>query len=306
MHKQVSKVSFKSFQFALSCLAFLVMHTGLAFASDDMSAFRTEVIQMLKNVEPGVGIERLPEPLMLKVGGNEVSLSNIYQKYRELPGDERKRFLESTVPLLLPAEFKKPASTPEDFNAAKSRLRIQIAPVEYVAHVAEKMKKELPHRKLSRLVISAYAVDSPNMLRYVTSSDLDAWKVSEDDLRQQAIANLDAASTNIELKPSQPANGAGAYLAIGRGDGYMAARILCPQFMQRVQKALGTKVMIGIPNRDFLVMWSPDFAKRRQFAAQVAADFKAKPHPLTPELLVFDEKGLRPASSSELGDHGRK
>jgi len=57
--------------------------------------------------------------------------------------------------------------------------------------------------------------------------------------------------------------------------------------MRRVRQTLNTSLVFAcIPNRDFLVAWTPDFAQRRAFATQIAQDFRARPHPLADALFA--------------------
>lgn len=76
--------------------------------------------------------------------------------------------------------------------------------------------------------------------------------------------------------------------------------------MTRVREALKTPVVFAaIPNRDFLVTWTPDFSKRENFAGLVSRDLHEKPHPLTDALFVVSDQGVRLADAGELADHGR-
>ncbi len=62
---------------------------------------------------------------------------------------------------------------------------------------------------------------------------------------------------------------------------------------------LGDFVYAGIPNRDFLVLWSQDFAAHAGFVAQIKRDSQNRPYPLTDEIFVITAAGVRPATSAE-------
>lgn len=69
--------------------------------------------------------------------------------------------------------------------------------------------------------------------------------------------------------------------------------------MRRLRAALGDILIVGIPNRDFLVAWTPDFAGRAGFVAQISRDMQRRPHPRTDELFVATTDGVRPATRAE-------
>jgi uncharacterized protein YtpQ (UPF0354 family) len=98
----------------------------------------------------------------------------------------------------------------------------------------------------------------------------------------------------------------GAFVAVSTTHGYDAARLLLPHFMRRVREALNASLIFaGIPNRDFLVAWTPDFAPRWGFATKIAQDFQSRPHPLTGALFASNDSGVRLADSAAMRDHGR-
>jgi uncharacterized protein YtpQ (UPF0354 family) len=137
------------------------------------------------------------------------------------------------------------------------------------------------------------------------SVNIDSWRVGQTDIEARAIANLESVSSEISLSPRSNPDG-GAFIAVSTTDGYDAARLLLPQFMRHVREALNaTLIFAGIPNRDFLVAWTPDFAHRRAFATKIAQDFQSRPHPLTDALFASTDTGVRLADAAAMRDHGR-
>jgi uncharacterized protein YtpQ (UPF0354 family) len=87
--------------------------------------------------------------------------------------------------------------------------------------------------------------------------------------------------------------GKGALLIFNTGDGYDAARIVLPELFREFEARLPGTLVIGVPNRDFLIAFSD--ANRRvfdQIAAQVATDAQTQAHALTAQLFTFEHEQL--------------
>jgi hypothetical protein len=91
----------------------------------------------------------------------------------------------------------------------------------------------------------------------------------------------------------------GYFAAVQRRDAYDAARLLLPEFRARVLSKLGDFVFAGIPNRDFLILWSKDFSGHAGFVAQIKKDSQSRPYPLTDEIFVITAGGVRAATNAE-------
>lgn len=77
-------------------------------------------------------------------------------------------------------------------------------------------------------------------------------------------------------------------LACETKDGFAATRVLLPDLMATWAERLPGRMVIGIPNRDFLIAFSDrDPQHVATLARQVRRDAKRREHPLTPELLVW-------------------
>jgi uncharacterized protein YtpQ (UPF0354 family) len=267
--------------------------------------FRAEVLEVLRRVRPALAAGPHDDPAVIKIGNVELGLNNLYRQVRNLKGPDRTeeivRFIDASQSRLSPNESNETLT----FAQAKPRLRIQIAPAEYVGHAGTKMKRSLLHRSMSPYVVVAYTIDAPDTIQYVMKEQLTAWSADAADVHALAVANLEAASRDLAIEAKGSSSGSGRYALVSVKDGYAAARILCPDFVSRLKAALGSSIVLGIPNRDFLAAWTPDFDKRARFAAKIAEDFGTYPHPLSPELFVSDAAGQRLATRAELADHGR-
>lgn len=150
------------------------------------------------------------------------------------------------------------------------------------------------YRPFSDEVRLAYVVDEGDRDRYVLAPLLEGWGASADAVHENAIANLEAMSEHIGLRRKAPQSGRGAFVTVHEKDAYDAVRIVLPRFRARLREALGPDPRVGIPNRDFLVAWSKDFDAEAGFIARVEEDTRVQPYPLTKQIFVIGQEGLRP------------
>ena len=281
-------------------LAFGCIGARVAFAEPlQDGTFRSDVIALLLRERSQLKPELHTDPGVIKIGSNEIGLANLYRHVRSLPPASRDQEILKFIDGILA-----PASHPHaNFADVRERLRVQLVPAEYLT-LNEKTKTPIVHRPLAQDVIIAYAIDEPNRYALVLEDELAKWEVTANKLHDQAVANLEATAKDIkvEVKATGPNK---RFAAFANQDDYNAARCLCPVFMGRVHAALGPTLFLGIPNRDFLIAWPPEFHRKDGFAAQIAKDFNSENHPLSPDLLVSETGKLRPATKAEMASHGR-
>ncbi|MDT3379960.1 DUF1444 family protein [Labrys neptuniae] len=277
--------------------------TAVAARADE--SFREEVVALLRRRRPALAFTLPgddPEGIHVKVGGNtlQVYLGNLERQLGKARGMDREGqildFFDRIV-AVRPADDEERARWQE----ARTKLRLQVVPIEY-----RRQTKELVSRDLAARVVIAYALDQGERYALVTTDDLKTWGVDADAIHEAALAGLEAASGKLAIEAERSAKGRGAYATILTSDGYDAARLLLPSVRQRLLQALGSDLAIaGIPNRDFLVAWTPDFSARAGFAAKVSEDSKSRSHPLTDELFVIEANGFRVATAAELVEQRR-
>ena len=127
----------------------------------------------------------------------------------------------------------------------------------------------------------AVVLDGKDSYGYVREEDRIRWKVSEKELLEAAMKNLDEKKGGTKL---QGGGDPERFLAFEEKDGYDAVRILVPWVRQEAAKFLGDPFPALVPNRDFLIMWSAKNSKEFQNFAKTkgAEDFKSQPYPLSP------------------------
>jgi hypothetical protein len=269
-----------------------------ALSDTDEDGFRQTVIALLGRRHPEWHVELGADPQTIKIGSAEIYLDNFYRYVRDLPAAER----DDKIVALIENGVARSATSPEKpgFAAASNRIRPQIAPADYL-----KQAGDLVHRTFFAGLIVAYAIDEKERYELIRQPDIDSWHVGQPEIEARAIDNLEAVSGGISLSPRSNPDG-GAFVAVSTTDGYAAARVLLPQFMRRVRQALNTSLIFaGIPNRDFLIAWTPDFAPRRGFATKIHRTSKTSrirsltrcSHPTTAGFVWADGAAMR--------DHGR-
>lgn len=270
--------------------------------ADDLAdgSFRREVIALLGQRHPEWTIVPADDPALLSIGNRSVSLANLYLHVRALPAERRDAEIISFAENAVRAGTTQGSAEDISYSIAEARLRPQIVPDEY-----KDTAPDLVCRPFFSGLSIASVLDDGASYQVLRQSTLAGWQMAQETVEARAIANLEAASAALKLKPA-PSAKRGAYVIVDTSDGYDAVRLLLPQFMARLREALGVpRAFVGIPNRDFLVAWTPDFAARQGFAAKIRQDAVSKPHPLTDMLFASSSGGVSPLTPDELEDHGR-
>lgn len=272
--------------------------------TDDKEAFSQHVLQIASQEFATLNLKKTEKPLQCTwISGSHLSLENLYKTVRQdtEPGkedDEIRRFLKSMV------ELKSPAKALA-WDDVKSKLRPQIVPapkIEVPPSTAadpnpKPSKKVIVHRPLpfSNKLFESFVIDSENTFQYVYQENLQKWGVNLDVVSKCAYDNLSKNSQNVKLELNDDSVGKdpkAKYITISVPDGYAAARILLPEIRKRLQKDLGDRCFVGIPNRDFLIAWAPDAPHQERFADQVRKRFQSRHHPLTPQVYQLDDNTL--------------
>ena len=277
----------------------MAVAAGPATAADDtaaLEALRSEVVHLLARERPALKPTRGSEPWFVEVTSGTLSLLNLARTLEGLEGSKRREEILRFVDRALPSAAPDGKSS---FASVAKRLRVQIAPAEYGA--ANSPIRALGHPFSDGLMV-AYVVDYPDHVEYVRDDHPGIWKVERETIEKAAVANLDRALKRASIEVETVKTGLGRHVIVSDNDGYGAARILCPEYMARLHAELGPHLFIGIPARDFLVVWTPGHGSRTKLVSLVEDLHRTRSHPLTRTVFVTDGGRLRPASSAEIGD----
>ncbi len=140
-----------------------------------------------------------------------------------------------------------------------------------------------------------YLFDHPQYRAYLTGNMIASFlaksRASLNDVHGYALRDL-RLRTTPEMVQAQGI-GDNTLIVCETKDYFAATRILLPDLMKTWQSRIPGKMLLGIPNRDFLIAFSDRHPEKTAVIQQIRADFKSKPFPLTPELLVWQLGQIR-------------
>lgn len=174
------------------------------------------------------------------------------------------------------------------YEQVQGRLFPMLKPQGYLEATGEQGLPALVHHPFLAGLVITYVIDLERSMAYVNTEHLARWPLSQDELHTQALANLQRHTT------------AETYIVYGQGartlcvcqtnDGYDATRLLLPSLMAEWAQRVPGHLLLGIPNRDFLIGFSDrDPQVVANIAAQVRRDARTRDHGLTSRLFIWRE-----------------
>ncbi len=247
----------------------------------DAESFRNFVLGVLSDAFPGEPFLPGERPNAIRWKGSEIGLHNLHADaalVRTEPDMVRQTIIEHFARIVKLTDTEL-ATLPEGWEEAKSRVRLQLMPAGFA-----RAGVSITYPFLEEVLVSI-VVDAEHGYAYVRSEDVERWNVGLIDLYEAACENLQNASQNLGISfyPGPP-----AIVALDTTDGYAAARLLLPSLRQFVAEKIGTPFYAGIPNRDFLIMWSQSGDKQfnERMQQQLIEDTESRSHPLSARVLT--------------------
>ena len=142
-------------------------------------------------------------------------------------------------------------------------------------------------------VIICYAIRSKNMFRFVTGWDVNRWGLTDDQLREQALANLVALPWPKQLVGSRGKND-GRIIIVDTDDNLASSRLLHPELHKMFSGPLGSPFLAGIPCRDRLVLYSNRREMKQRIARKLKKDHNASAYSITPHPFLVTRDGIAP------------
>ncbi len=145
-------------------------------------------------------------------------------------------------------------------------------------------------------LVIAYIFDFPTHRAYVNrqmvASLLQDGKESEDALHEYALENLRRRVAKLKFQTHGWHNQ--ILVNCETHEGFAATSILLPELLEKWAKKIPGRMLIGIPNRDFLILFSDRHPSGvAPLARQVRTDAGQRPHPLSPHLLTWENGQVR-------------
>lgn len=131
-----------------------------------------------------------------------------------------------------------------------------------------------------------YVIDSNDSMAFLSEGMLSDWGIEVKEMKKQAFRNLKKLYEKKGLLTDKSEGG--FFLFSNREDGYDATRILSLDYRYLKGKVKG-EVLIGIPNRDMLVVFGSEESIADRFVFQNAMAFRDHRYALTPNTFIWKD-----------------
>lgn len=286
-------------------------------APEDAETWREEVDALVAGIEisadPPLGVEDFTraaakvyantlgkaepvilKPLELKTGDNSVlRLENAYVSYLRAHDRDPKGGPEPLLAQWLEQLWGSDAKPLGAFDDVSGLICPVVKPWGFARETQiPLLRRSLVDKELELMI----AVDTGRTLRFISAEDLSRWEgISEDDVFFYARENLVAQAGEIEVQALQGPDGQPKAVIISTHDSHDAARLTLPNFYERIAAVLGEELLVGVPNRDFLIVLSTDDPELvANVSAQVAKDAQTQPYAISGKLFRLTKDGLAP------------
>jgi hypothetical protein len=256
-----------------------------AFTAHVEAATRQAGYEVVKREEGVLHVVVHDEPMRCKL---DIS----YQAYLNSP-----HRLDDVVEVHLDAlrQVHPTSPPPTEKEAAESLLPLLNRP-----ELLEQMQQQgaLPpvHRPFVVGLIITYVFDFPHHRAYVNESILARMmagpETTFDMIHEYALHNLRLRTTSDVYHTHGLRDK--TMVVCDTHDGYAATRVLLPDLMDTWAGRIPGRMLIGIPNRDFLIAFSDrDPGHVAAIAGQVRRDAAERDHPLCADLLLWKDGQVR-------------
>jgi uncharacterized protein YtpQ (UPF0354 family) len=229
--------------------------------------------------------------LRVHVGESELSVSvqNFYSAYTEHPDE-----LETVVETLLRSlRAYNAARTTTAYNDLRERVYPMLKPITLLVTIRERKLPMIVYRPFLADLIITYVIEEPSSVAYISEEHLEHWGLRDHDLHDQAMANL--RRRTIERGSHTTAGTDQQRLVIlNAQDGFDATRLLLPDMIEGLAGGMPGSVVIGIPNRDFMIIFSDaDRTVLTAVAHQIQREAAERAYGLTEQLFTLEGGQVR-------------
>lgn len=184
---------------------------------------------------------------------------------------------------------------PTEKEAAESLLPLLNRPA-LLEQVQQQGALPPVHRPFVAGLVINYVFDFPHHRAYVNENILakmmDRPETTFDMIHEYALHNLRLRTTSSDYHTHGLRDQ--TMVVCDTRDGYAATRVLLPDLMATWAERIPGRMLIGIPNRDFLIAFSDrDPAHVAAIAGQVRRDAAKRDHPLSADLLLWQNGRVR-------------
>ena len=220
------------------------------------------------------------------------SLEKAYSAYQLSP-----RRLDDIVATHLKALSIIPAAVPPPTEEEAARSLLPMLNQAQFLDVVKKRGGESPaHRPFVAGLIVTYVFDFPHYRAYI-NPEMMAEMTSEPDtdrdlIHAYALENLRQRTTSEHYETHGLRER--TMVVCETDDGYAAARVLLPYLMEKWARRIPGRMLIGIPNRDFMIAFSDrNPGHVAAIAGQMRRDVGERDYPLCADLLLWQDGRVR-------------
>jgi uncharacterized protein YtpQ (UPF0354 family) len=264
------------------------MSDGALLDAESFGAAMEALLREEQSVEV-LGREGLT--VRLRRGQSElaVSVQNFYNAYTQYPDqlDEVANALLSSV------RSYEPARAQSGFDELRERVYPMLKPINLLATISDRKLPMIVYRPFLADLIITYVIEEPNSVAYISEQHLERWGLAEHELHEQAMANLRRRTAE---RGSHTITGEGyqRLVIFDTQDGFDATRLLLPDLIEPWQADLPGTMVIGIPNRDFLIIFSDsDRTILTAVAHQIQRESAERAYGLTDQLFTVSGGQVR-------------
>lgn len=232
------------------------------------SQFQERVMDVLGKHYPLIQLE--PGTNSVRLNGIEISIQKL-QSVCEQNQTQADEFIQQYFSY--PAALCLQAQT-LDVSEIKTHVRPQLVPAEFADRFGV---ITLPF--VEGIAVSLVVRRDAEML-FLHTENVKAAGLEPLSLYEKSIRNLDGDKAEMEITIT---DGTDRFIGMETHDGFDAARILLPRVRTFAATKLGTPYFGGIPNRNFLILWSTQCSQRFQEYAEekIETDYAIQPFPLS-------------------------
>jgi len=217
----------------------------------------------------------------------EVAVEPFERAYRRRPDA-----LDAVVQTLLRVSNGEQGVPDPGYQAIAQRIIPQLKPIALLADLLDRGAEPIVYQMFLADLIITYAIHDDKRLSYLTETQLNKWGVSEFAIHEQAIQNLRQRSATVPYHVT--GSGSQQLIIFNHNDGLDAARLLLPDMLTDVAKHIPGETLIGIPNRDFMILFSDDDPDRvSAVALQITRDVRQHTHGLSDKLFTLVDGEIR-------------
>jgi uncharacterized protein YtpQ (UPF0354 family) len=179
------------------------------------------------------------------------------------------------------------------FDALRPRVMPMLKPLELLVTVRERELPMLVYRPFLGDLMITYVISEGSRLAYINEQHLERWQASTHSLHEQAIANL-SQRTDDQGSYTSTGEGARRIIIFNTQDGFDATRLLLPGMLAGLRGQFPGRMVIGVPNRDFMILFSDaDETILSNVASQIEADAAQQANGLTDRLFTLEGGEVR-------------